>query len=150
MRFLQRISKGLLGAGLVAGALLAMSGCGPDYAIYKVNISSTDSSTLDSIAQCRITVTPSDSAKPVLDHYVLNGCTGLTNQNIGTFSYSSSRSSGSLNFIVEAYDANGYDPTDRTNHRLQWNENDKPGPIAVKAYNGPADEIPVSIAISKH
>jgi hypothetical protein len=148
MRFLQRISNGLLGAGFVAGALLAMSGCGPDYAIYKVNISSTDSSTLDSIAQCRITVTPSDSAKPVLDHYVLNGCTGLTNQNIGTFSYSSSRSSGSLKFKVEAYDANGYDPSDTTKNRLQWNDPDKSDPIPAKAY---PPEITVSIAITgKH
>jgi|SRR5450631_1366525 len=149
MRFLQRISNGLLGAGFVAGALLAMSGCGPDYAIYKVNITSTDSSTLDTIAQCRITVTPSDSAKPVLDHYVLNGCAGLTNQNIGTFSYSSSRSSGSLNFTVEAYNATGYDPTDGTKNRVQWGETDG---SPAKAYNNnPANELVVNVLItSKH
>jgi hypothetical protein len=150
MRLFSRFSKGLLGAGLVASALFSMSGCGPDYAVYRVDITSIDSSNRSDIAQCRITITANDSPKPALDHYLLNDCAGLTTSKIGTFSYSSSRSSGSLNFIVESYDANGYDPTDRTNHRLQWNENDKPGPIAVKAYNGPADEIPVSIAISKH
>jgi hypothetical protein len=145
MSLFARISKRLLGAGLVAGALLGMGGCG-DYAIYKVDITSIDSSNRSDIAQCRITITAKDSPKPVLDHYVLNGCVGLTNQNIGTFSYSSSRSSGSLNFIVEAYEAaKPYDPTDPTKNRLQWGESDD---IPVKAY---PPEIPVTIAItSKH
>ena len=143
MRHFARFSKGLLGAGLIAGALLSMSGCG-DYALYKVDIISTDSSNRGDIAQCRITITADDSAKPVLDHYSLNGCPpGQTKSVIGTFSYSSSRSSGNLKFTVEAYDANGYDPTNRSNNLLQSGEVDN---VPVKVY---PPEIPVSIAIKK-
>jgi len=153
MRFFARFSKGLLGAGLVAGALLAMSGCGPDYAIYKVDITSIDSSNRSDIAYCRITITD-ESGKTVLDHHALNGCTGLTNQNIGTFSYSSSRSSGSLNFTVEAYDANSYDPNDHKNYdpndKTAWPKNllqrGEVDNVPVKAY---PPEIPVTIAIKK-
>jgi hypothetical protein len=132
MRLLSWFSKGLLGAGLVAGALLSMSGCG-DYAIFKVVITSIDTPLkLSEIAYCKITITD-ENKETVLDHHDLNGCKGLTNKDIGTFSYSSSRSSGTLNFIVEAYDAQGYDPSDRTKHRLQWNEDNKPGDIGIKA-----------------
>jgi len=156
MRHFARFSKGLLGAGLVVGALLSMSGCG-DYALYKVDVSSIDSSNRGDIDQCRLTITD-EGGKTVLDHYMLQavyngagdlvqGCAGTkTKAAIGTFSYSSSRSSGSLTFVVEAYDANGYDPTDRTKNRLQWNTSDSPGPISVKTY---PPEIPVSIAIKK-
>jgi hypothetical protein len=152
MRLFSGISKGLLGAGLVVGALLATSGCGPDYAIYKVDISSIESSNRGDIAYCRLTITD-EGGKTVLDHYALQavyngsgdlvqGCAGTkTNSHIGVFSYSSSRSSGSLKFTVEAYNANGYDPTDTTNNRLQMGASDN---IPVKAY---PPEIPVSIAI---
>jgi hypothetical protein len=153
MRLFARFSKGLLGAGLIAGALLSMSGCG-NYALYKVDIISTDSSNRSDIDQCRLTITD-EGGTTVLDHYTLQavyngagdlvqGCAGTkTKSVIGTFSYSSSRSSGNLKFTVEAYDANGYDPTNRSNHLLQSGEVDN---VPVKVY---PPEIPVSIAIKK-
>jgi hypothetical protein len=156
MGLLARFSKGLLGAGLVTGALLSMGGCG-NYALYKVDVTSIESSNRGDIAQCRMTITD-EGGKTVLDHYLLQaqhdslgnlvqGCEGTkTKAAIGTFSYSSSRSSGSLKFTVEAYDANGPDPNDPAKNRLQWGES---GDIPVKVFSHDGDDIPVSVAIKK-
>jgi hypothetical protein len=124
MRSFAKFSQGLLAAGMLAGSLLSMSGCGPDYAIYKVDVTSAKSPRND-IEECRMTITD-ENDKVVLENYLLmavsgppdssggptliQGCSGgITNARIGTFSYSSSRTSGALIFQVDAYNspANG-------------------------------------------
>ncbi len=112
-----RISKGRLASVLTAGAVLALAGCGPDYAIFKVHVASAKTPRND-IAECYMTVKDQAGAT-VLDHLKLEkvfgsngsditirwGCEGgLTNADIGYFSFSTSRSSGTLTFQVDATD----------------------------------------------
>jgi len=122
MRSSKAFSKVLLASGMVAGALLGLGGCGPDYALYKVTISST-TTPRDLIEECRMTITDENNVV-VLNHYLLptrygapdsagnqtldQGCAGnLTKASIGTLSYSSSRTSGTLTFQVDALDNTG-------------------------------------------
>ncbi len=151
MRSLTRFSKGLLAVGVLAGSLLGMSGCGPDYALFRVDVSSA-TSPRNQIDECRMTITDEKGAV-VLDHFLLKavagpqdssgnatllqGCqSGITNPRIGTFSYSSSRTTGTLTFQVDAYDnSNGGHAV------VQTGSSD---PIAPKAY---PPEVPVTITI---
>ena len=122
MRSFTQFSKGLFAAGMLATSLVGISGCGPDYALFKVDVSSSTSPRND-IELCRMTVTNGDG-RTVLDDFVLEtvagpndssgnptlaqGCGGeMTNAHIGVFSYSSSRTSGTLKFRVDAYNAPG-------------------------------------------
>ena len=122
MRLFTRFSKGLLAAGILAACSFGMSACGPDYAIFRVDVTSTTPDTRNKIEECRMTITD-ENGKPVLDNYPLGyllatdtsgityakqGCyAGLTPAKVGTFSYSTSRSSGSLTFVVNALDNGG-------------------------------------------
>jgi hypothetical protein len=115
MRSLKAVSKGLLLAG-GAAASMTLAGCGPDYAIFRVNV--TSASPRNDIEVCRMTVT-AETGEVVLKDYPLQsvwgadsdgnptlkqGCEGgMTLFNVGTFSYSTSRSGGSLKFTVNAY-----------------------------------------------
>jgi hypothetical protein len=134
MRSLTTFSKGLLTCGLLAGSLL--SGCSSDYALFKVTIVSTNAANRNSIQQCRMTIKDennnyviggSDGAgnddpnkgyllksvagapDPNTGAQTLSqGCLGeLTRAQIGTFSYSSSRTTGTLTFRVDGVDSNG-------------------------------------------
>lgn len=115
MRSLKALSKGLLLAG-GAAASMTLAGCGPDYAIFRVHVASA--SPRNDIAVCRLTIT-NEAGEAVLKDYPLQsvwgadsdgnptlkqGCQGgLTLSDVGTFSYSTSRSGGSLKFTVNAY-----------------------------------------------
>jgi hypothetical protein len=120
MQSLTRISKGLLVGLFAAGASVGLGGCGPDYAIFKVHVASTTTPRND-IEECRMTVTD-ESGDVILDHFQLEkvvgsngseltlkyGCAGgLTNADIGYFSFSTSRSSGTLTFQVDGVNSNG-------------------------------------------
>lgn len=121
MRSCTRSSQGLLVAALAMASALGLSGCGPDYAIFAVRVASA--TPRNDIAECRMTITDANTGAPVLSQYVLKkvvgtdsdgnlaikqGCQGgLTPANVGTFSYSTSRSGGRLKFIVEAYGDDG-------------------------------------------
>jgi hypothetical protein len=122
MRSWTKFSTGLLATGLLAGSLLGMSGCGPNYTLFKVDISSADTPR-NSIEECRLTITD-ENGVVVVDKYVLpavygppdsagnptlnQGCVApLTKGNIGTLSYSSSRTTGTLTFRVDAWDNTG-------------------------------------------
>ena len=115
MRSYSRFAKGLL--AIVLGAVgMSLAGCGPNYAIYAVHVSSA--TPRNDIASCLMSIVDENN-QPVLAGYPLQrvfgtdsagalslkqGCQGgLTPANVGTFSYSSSRSSGSLTFTVNAY-----------------------------------------------
>ncbi len=118
MRLFTLLSRGLLAAALLAGAALGMTACGPNYAIFKVDITST-TSPRNNIELCTMTITDENNVL-VLDNYQLaselgtnpdgtyyakQGCAaGLTPAHVGVFSYSSSRTSGSLTFVVNALD----------------------------------------------
>ena len=160
MRSFTRFSKGLYTALMLAVSGLGLGACGPDYALFKVDITSSKSPR-NNIEDCRMTITD-EKGVPVLDNYVLGtvagdpndtsgtlsqGCSGgITGQKIGRFSYSSSRTSGTLTFQVDAWD----------NHGLScgWVTGDPPcvpvqsgssGPIAPKAF---PPEVPVTIVIN--
>jgi hypothetical protein len=156
MRSFTQISKGLVATGILAASLVG--GCGPNYSLFKVTVTSKDIPR-DKIGYCLMTITD-EQGRLVLDRYQLNavpgapgellqqGCqTGLTPQNIGTLSYSSSRTSGALTFVVEAYDdENGGHTLIQSNDQGSGNN---PQTAQPKVYNGPNDEIPVSITIGQ-
>ena len=160
MRSFTRFSKGLLAAGVLAGSLLGMSGCGPDYALFKVEVSSS-TSPRNNIEQCRMTITD-ENGKAVLGAVDSNGeviptngfllktvagpndadghatisqgCAGgLTQGRIGTFSYSSSRTTGTLTFQVNGLNSD--------NVVVQTGSSD---PFAPKAY---PPEVQVTVTI---
>lgn len=114
MRFFTRIATGLFAGVIAAGSSLVLGGCGPDYAIFKIHVASTTTPRND-IEECYMTVTD-EAGEKVLDRLKLEkvvqnnggditlrwGCGGgLTNADIGYFSYSTSRSSGTLTFQVD-------------------------------------------------
>jgi hypothetical protein len=118
MRSFTRFSKGLFTAGVLASSLLGMGACGPDYALFKVDVSSSVSPRND-IDECRMTVTDEKGVAVMSDFLLksvagpldssgnptlIQGCASqITNPRIGIFSYSSSRTTGTLTFRVDAY-----------------------------------------------
>ena len=112
-----RISRFLLVATVAVAASLGLTTCGPNYAIYAVHV--TAARPTNNLAACKMTVTD-EGGLPVLDQFPLaqkyggpdslaQGCGGAltpASGNIGTFSYSTSRSSGKLTFKVEGYNDN--------------------------------------------
>jgi hypothetical protein len=152
MRSFKPFSKGLLVAGLLAASLVGISGCGPDYSLFKVTVNSKDSPR-NTIGLCQLTITD-ENGNLVLDRYhlkpvygapdsngatLLQGCEpSLTTGNIVTLSYSSSRTTGSLTFKVDAIDdSNG-------GSKLVQTGSSSADP---KVYHGPSDEVPVPITI---
>lgn len=162
MRSLTTSSQGLFAAGMLAASLLGISSCGPDYAIFKVEISSS-TSPRNNIEECRLTILDEKNVV-VLDKYRLpsvygpqvggaltlaQGCEGgLTNAKIGTLSYSSSRTSGTLTFRVDAWDnkgdACGHIPDNPNVPGCKPVQTGSSAAITPKAY---PPEIPVTITI---
>jgi hypothetical protein len=129
MRSLAKLTKGLFTAGLVAATLSGLSGCGPDYALFKIHVRASSRSNLPrpngsdntAINQCEMTITDGNGVV-VLDHYVLQkepsldsqgnqkllaGCQGgLTPTDIGLFSWSTSNTKGTFTFRVDGWDDN--------------------------------------------
>jgi hypothetical protein len=151
MRGFTGIAKVLLVSAVALGVSSGLAGCGPDYAIFAVTISSA--TPRNDIADCRMTIT-ADNGDKVLDGWVLHqvagnpgeplkqGCASeLTPAKVGVFSYSTSRSSGSLTFKVNAYsDTVPYDPS-----------NDKPveSATATKAIAKYPPEIAVELPMAR-
>jgi|GEM_PF-7037961 len=119
MRSFARQSQGMLATAFVVAAGLGLTACG-NYAIFAVHISSA--TPRDDIEACQMDIVDENGA-PVVTKYALEkvygqdstgalnlkqGCQGgLTNANVGTFSYSTSRTSGSLTFTVNAFKNDG-------------------------------------------
>jgi hypothetical protein len=155
MRSFTQFSKGLFATGILAASLVGISGCGPNYSLFKVTVTSKDIPR-EKISSCLMTITD-EQGRLVLDSYQLKAIPGaagellvqgcapsLTPQNIGTLSYSSSRTSGALTFKVEAFDdSNGGHALVQTSEH----PNVDPTPYTPKTYNGPNDEISVPITI---
>ena len=116
MRSITRFSNGLVALLLATGAGLSLGACGPDYAVYKVHVSAA--SPRDDIQHCYITIADENGKCVISDleftqiagqpgQPLAQGCAGgLTPANVGTFSYSSARSSGTMTFTVRALDQN--------------------------------------------
>ena len=148
MRALTLLSKRALTATLLASSLFALPSCGPDYALFKVSVTSTNKER-DQIDKCFMTIfADGDEKKLVLDHYQMTqkrvggtleeeGCLGsFTGPKIGTFDYSTSRSSGTLTFQVDAKDGNA-----------KVLQTGKSAAITVRAFEPSKTEIPVSFDI---
>ena len=151
MRSFTRFAKGLLTTGLLAASVIGLGSCG-SYSIYKIDISSGTSTGRSDIDECIMTITD-ENDKPVVSNLrlapvygapdssgqptLLQGCSSqITNQKIGTFSYSTSRSSGSLKFQVDGFsNKNG-------EHKVV--QTGKTDAIPVKAY---PPEIGIAITI---
>jgi hypothetical protein len=105
MRGFKQLSKIFLAGGVLAASL---SSCG-DYRIYDVHVTSSAGSNASSrefITLCEMTISIDGEPKPILDRFALSGCQGgtLTTPEVGRFSYSTSRTSGTLKFQVDALD----------------------------------------------
>jgi len=152
MRSFKRCSKGRFTAGMLAVSMLGLGACGPDYALFKVSITTKDPSS--EIEECRMTITD-EKGSAVLDHFLLKtvagspdsqgnstllqGCQGgMTKSNIGLFSYSSSRTTGTLTFQVDAYNSTA------ANGGQKVIETGNSGPVAPAAY---PPEVTVSLEI---
>ena len=117
---LTRFSRFLFVATVAVGASLGIANCGPNYAIYSIHINAATPT--NNLAKCQMTITD-EGGLEVLDHYTLGqqfggldssgnptlaqGCGGAltpSSGNIGTFSFSTSRSGGQLTFLVEGLD----------------------------------------------
>ena len=128
MRSFTQYSKGLFAAGILAASLASISGCWPDYALFRIHVKSSPKSTIPApngsdntaINQCEMTITDQDT-KVVLNHFILKkvssvdsagnskltGCEGgLTPIDIGLFSYSTSNTKGTFTFTVDGWDDN--------------------------------------------
>ena len=115
MHGFNRISRLFLKGGMLAASALCLGACG-NYAVYKLAVNtspkSADGFSRGDIASCTVTITD-ENGGPVLTGYPFpgdsntHGCTpGNTQEYIGTFSYSTARASGKLNFQVDAFNAN--------------------------------------------
>jgi hypothetical protein len=150
MRSFTQFSKGFLATGMLAASLVGISGCGPDYSLFKVTVTSANPDRED-IYECLMSVRD-ENDELVLDRYrlktvsggagepLIQGCeAGLTTGNIGTLSYSTSRTSGTLTFQVDAFNNKNGDHV-----LIQTGKSD---PKQPKVYSGPNDEIPVPVTI---
>lgn len=113
-----RLSKGLLATGMLLASGLGLAGCGPDYALFKLQV--TTSSPRNTIDHCGISVIdekgrcvlkdyqlPNDAPLDSSELFVQYGCAGgLTPSKVGDFSWSTSQVTGTFTFQVNAYDAN--------------------------------------------
>lgn len=114
MRSSTKLTMGLSLA--VLAAALGLTGCGPDYALFKVHVTS-DSNRREDIKVCKMAI-QNEKGGYVVNELVLEkqadynsagelvlrqGCgDGLTKAEVGYFSYSTSRTSGELKFTVTA------------------------------------------------
>jgi hypothetical protein len=133
---------------MLAGAALGLGGCSQDYALYKVDVQlqaanggALTRAQLDTVAFCQMTITD-ERGETVLQNYPLQalpasgrGCaSGQTQSDVGNFSYSTSRTSGSLTFKVTSYDD--------ANNQLETGTSPA---AAVKPFHVAADEISVTV-----
>jgi hypothetical protein len=115
---LPSLSKGLLSLGLLSGLLAGASSCSSDYGLFDIHVEfvSNKAEDRDLVELCKLTVTD-DSGRTLLKNYVIDpildtggelisGCMGgKTKRVVGDVSYSTSRASGKLNFVVYAVSA---------------------------------------------
>ncbi len=146
-------------AGAAVVACLSFAGCGPDYAVFKVHVTAPTAPRND-IAICLMSITDTSRSGPdnvVLRDYPLQrlygrdidgnlklsqGCAAdmITGNEIGIFSYSTSRSSGAFVFTVDAYNN---EVTHNDDTKIETKSSDA---IQVKAY---PPEIAVELPLAR-
>jgi hypothetical protein len=148
MNKLVRFSKGLIATGMLLASGLGLAGCGPDYALFKITV--TTSSPRNTIDTCAISV-KDQAGKCVLKEYQFKagpldstgqflqyGCQGgLTPSKIGSLSWSTSDVSGTFTFQVNAYD---------TNHAIEQSATSDS--VAAKKYPPEMPEIPMTTTVA--
>jgi hypothetical protein len=149
---LPRFSRRLLSLGLLSGFLVGAASCSSDYGLFDVHVvfaSSVTPPDRQFVEFCKLTVSDS-SGKLLLKDYVIqpiatvdgtvtSGCAGggRTPQIVGDVSYSTSRTSGQLTFMVNAVDAN-----DQPLHSGSASKD-------IKVFHGAADEQKVDVILEK-
>jgi hypothetical protein len=157
-----RFSK-LVSLGLLSAAIGGASGCSSDYGLFAVHTTFPAGNATDrqSIEQCQMSISDGKRdgdgkllrnvmvgyqlelrkipANTALGYYFV-GCGGSnqTPQDIGRISYSTSRTTGSLIFLVDALD--------NTSTPVWYGESD---PQAVKVFQTANDEVKVEIVMNK-
>ena len=164
MREFNRLSRLFLTSGMLAASALGFSGCG-NYALYDVHATTAQSSTVPApnetknstrtdINQCRLTIVDEHGedvetglvlgynlwTDPETSQTAMAGCKGgLTTPKLGEFSYSSSRTSGTLTFRIDGY-------ADDSMTILQTGHSD---PIAPTAYYPSVITVSFALAAPK-
>ena len=153
---LPRLSKRLLSLGLLSGFAAAAGSCGSDYALFKIHVAfsgNEQANDYQDVEHCRLSIADEKGGN-VLSGYELTyrqvkymdgngqqqtkmaGCSGgVTPKDVDTISYSTSRTSGTLTFTVDALDNNG----GVTQHGSATGE--------IKVFSG--SETPVEITLNK-
>ena len=124
MRGFNRLSRLFLTGGVLAASALCLSSCG-NYALFKIHVTTSAKSSVTpssggagngsvrtDISECDMTI-KDEKGDFVLQGYLLKGTTSstgcgnpVTQTDIGIFSYSTSRTGGTLTFQVDGFDAN--------------------------------------------
>jgi hypothetical protein len=148
---LPRFSKRLLSLGLLSGFLAGAGGCSSEYGLFDIHVffaNGLDANDRQDVEFCKLTVTD-PSGKALLKNYIIeaivtvdgtvtSGCAGgRTPQVVGDVSYSTSRTSGTLSFTVNAVNAG-----DTTLYSGSASK-------AIKVFNGPSDEQKVDVQLAK-
>lgn len=146
------ISKRLLSLGLLCAGIGGAAGCSGDYGLFDVHPHFAADVTLNDrvpVDKCVLYITD-EKNEPVVSGYRLVpqqtgdssfvGCpSGQTPSDLGHLSYSTSRSSGSLSFRVDALDSNGNPVATGTSQ--QW---------PVKTFHNTNDIVMAEVVIEKH
>lgn len=104
MAFFASFAKKLVATLVLGGAAVGLGGCG-DYALFAIHVKVA--TPVDTIDSCTFTVTD-ESGKPVVKEWHYSPCESIQNYtsgDLGTFSYSASRTSGTLSFEIQALDS---------------------------------------------
>jgi hypothetical protein len=145
---LPSLSNGLLSLGLLSGLLTGASSCSSDYGLFDVHVEfvSNIQADRDPVEMCWLRILD-ESNKELLKYQiaatvntsqeVVSGCgkapNGSTKKVVGDISYSTSRSSGTLKFIVSAEDANRKPVKNGCTYQT------------IKVFHSPADEQSVKV-----
>jgi len=156
---LPSLLNGLLSLGLLSGLLTGASGCSSDYGLFSISIAFNPNVTLgdrENVEICYLRVAD-DSGKVLLNAYQIppvadpndqdgtlqSGCAGKKTpmRMTSAVSYSTSRTSGSLNFTVYALGTTtGGTPNQVLDQGCQKQ--------SIKVFHGTNDEQPVSIELN--
>jgi len=95
---------------MLAASALCLSSCG-NYALYRLHVTTSAGTAADGnqradIDQCRLTITDEANVVVAAGYSFPTCASGFTKQDLGVFSYSTSRSSGTLTFQVDGFNAN--------------------------------------------
>jgi hypothetical protein len=137
MTMANRVGK-LVSLGVLSGALTLASGCGK-YGVFSVEgvFGNPNVSANDNVEHCQLTIEDADKGI-VIESYVLPipGACGDKSNTGDPLSYSTSATSGTLNFIICG--------TDNTGKDIEQGEQS----AAIRVYNSQSDAVGVTVQIN--